>query len=103
MRAGRPPLPTAAVIDSPSVRAADTVPGASSGYDAGKKTKGSKRHIAVDTGGLLLALAVTSARIQDRDGAFRIIAALREALSTITLVWADGGYTGRFVQGAQRI
>jgi hypothetical protein len=41
---------------------------------------------------------VTTASLQDRDGAFRITAALREAFSTITLVWADAGYTGRFVR-----
>jgi hypothetical protein len=44
-------VPTAAVIDSQTVRAADTVPTASSGYDGGKKIKGRKRHVAVDTGG----------------------------------------------------
>ncbi|MFF2519120.1 transposase [Streptomyces sp. NPDC058086] len=82
----RGPVPTAAVIDSQTVRAADTVPTAGSGYDDGEKIKDRKRHIAVDTGGLLLAVVVTSASLQDRDGAFRIAAALREAFSTITLV-----------------
>jgi transposase len=100
---GRGPVPTAAVIDSQTVRAADTVPTASSGYDGGKKIKGRKRHVAVDTGGLLLAVVVTTASLQDRDGAFRITAALREALSTITLVWADAGYAGRFVGDARKI
>ena len=71
VHAGRDPLPTAAIIDSQTVRGADTVPAGSSGYDAGKKTKGGKRHIAVDTGGLLLAIVVTAANIQDRDGAAR--------------------------------
>jgi hypothetical protein len=84
-------VPTAAVIDSQTVRAADTVPTASSSYDGGNKIKGRKRHVAVDTGGLLLAVVVTTASLQDRDGAFRITAALREAFSTITLVWADAG------------
>ena len=46
---------------------------------------------------------VTTASLQDRDGAFRITAALREAFSTITLVWADAGYTGRFVRDARKI
>jgi transposase len=62
-----------------------------------------KRHIAVDTGGLLLAVVVTTASLQDHDGAFRITAAPREAFSTITLVWADAGYTGRFVRDARKI
>ncbi|HEX7270142.1 MAG TPA: transposase [Streptosporangiaceae bacterium] len=46
---------------------------------------------------------VPTACLQDRDGAFRITAALREAFSTITLVWADAGYTGRFVRDARKI
>jgi transposase len=71
VRAGRDPLPTAAVADSQTVRGADTVPSDSAGYDAGKKTKGRKRHIATDTLGLLLAVVVTGAHIQDRDGAHR--------------------------------
>ena len=98
-------MPTAAVIDSQTVRAAVTVtvPTTSSGYNGGKKLKGRKRHVAVDTGGLLLAVVVTTASLQDRDGAFRITAALREAFSTITLVWADPGYGGRFVRDARKI
>ena len=60
---GRDPRPTAAVIDSASVRGADTVPGRSRGYDAGKRVNGRRRHIAVDTGGLLLAVVVTMAGI----------------------------------------
>jgi hypothetical protein len=91
---GRGPASAAAVIDSQTVRAAGTVPAASSGYDGGKKIKGRKRHVADGTSGLLLAVVVTAASVQDRDGAFRITAALRQASSTITLVWADAGYTG---------
>ena len=95
-------MPTAAVIDSQTVRAADTVPIASSSYDGGKKIKGRKRQVAVDTGGLL-AVVVTTAPCRGRDGGFRITAALREAFSTITLVWADAGYPGRFVRDARKI
>ena len=54
-----PSASTAAVIDSASVRGSDTVPGTSRGYDAGKKVNGRKRHIAVNTAGLLLAVVVT--------------------------------------------
>src|SRR5271169_414283 len=67
--AGRKPEPTSAVIDSQSVRAADTVPKASRGWDNAKKVNGRKRHIAVDTAGLLLAVVVTAASTQDRDAA----------------------------------
>jgi transposase len=69
--AGRKPEPTAAIIDSQSVKAAETVGKASRGYDAGKKIAGRKRHIAVDTIGLLLAVLVTAAGVQDRTGRSR--------------------------------
>ncbi|WP_414710984.1 transposase [Pseudonocardia sp.] len=72
----------------------------SSGYDAGKKTKGRKRNIATDTLGLLLIVTVTAASVQDRDGAHRLLALLRERFSTISLVWADGGYAGRLITWA---
>ena len=97
MGAGRAELPTAAVIDSQSVKAADTVGAATSGFDGGKKIKGRKRHVAVDSNGWLLAVLVTAASVQDRDGGHRLVALLRERFSTITLVWADGGYAGRLV------
>jgi transposase len=100
---GRDPLPTAAIIDSQSVRGADTVPGTTRGYDAGKKVNGRKRHIAVDTGGLLLAVVVTIAGIQDRDAAHRLLTGLRGRFSTVSLVWADGGYAGRLVIWARKV
>jgi transposase len=100
---GRDPLPTAAIIDSQSVRGADTVPGTTRGYDAGKKVNGRKRHIAVDTGGLLLAVVVTIAGIQDRDAAYRLLTQLRGRFSTVSLGWADGGYAGRLVIWARKV
>src|SRR3954464_12962782 len=103
VRAGRRPAPTAAVIDSASVRGADTVPARSRGYDAGERVNGRKRHLAVDTRGLLLAVVVTVAGIQDRDGACRLLAALRARFSTIGVIWADGGYAGRLVTWAQAV
>lgn len=99
---GRDPAPSAAIIDSQSVKGADTVPGISRGYDAGKKVNGRKRHVAVDTGGLLLAVVVTMAGIQDRDGAHRLLTALRTRFTTINLVWADGGYAGRLLTWAKK-
>jgi transposase len=100
---GRADLPTAGSIDSQSVKAADTVGGASRGYDGGKKINGRKRHIAVDTLGLVLTVIVTAASVQDREGACRLLALLRERFSTITLVWADGGYAGRLVSWASTV
>ncbi|MGW5301608.1 IS5 family transposase [Rhodococcus aetherivorans] len=100
---GRHPLPTAAIIDSQSVQGSDTVPGSSRGFDAGKKTNGRKRHIAVDANGLLLAVVVTMAGIQDRDAAFRLLTALRSRFSMISLVWADGGYAGRLIDWTKHV
>jgi len=101
--AGRGPTPTAAVIDSQSVRAASTVGKHSRGFDGGKRVNGRKRHIAVDTLGLLLVVLVTTASIQDRDAGVRLLALLRERFSTIGLVWADGGYAGRLVDCANKV
>lgn len=94
---GRNRQPSAAVIDSQSVRAAETVGRASRGYDAGKKINGRKRHIAVDTCGLLLAVLVTGAHVQDRDAARALLWAVRACLPTVRLVWADSGYAGKLV------
>jgi transposase len=102
VHAGRNPLPTAASIDSQTVRGANTVPATSAGYDAAKKTKGRKRHIAVDTLGLIVAVVVTAASIQDRDGACRVLTALRAHITTITHIWVDGGYAGRAVTWARK-
>lgn len=103
VHAGRDPLPTAAIVDSQTVRGADTVPANSAGYDAGKKTKGRKRHIATDTLGLLLAVVVTGAHLQDRDGAHQLLAALRARFSTVSHIWVDGGYAGRLLTWAHKI
>ncbi|WSY64544.1 IS5 family transposase [Nocardia sp. NBC_00881] len=101
--AGRNPTPTAAIIDSQSVRGADTVPTRSRGWDNGKKVGGRKRHIATDTLGLLLAVVVTAASTQDRDGAQPLLAAVRAKFSTITLTWADAGHSGRLVRWARQV
>jgi transposase len=77
--AGRRRQPSAAIIDSQSVRAADTVPKQSRGFDAAKKVNGRKRHVAVDTLGLLLVVLVTAASVQDRDGARPLLWRLRVA------------------------
>jgi transposase len=69
MAAGRNAHPTAAIIDSQSVKRSEMVARAGRGYDAGKKINGRKRHLAVDTGGLLLTVLVTAASVQDRDAA----------------------------------
>jgi transposase len=93
--AGRDAQPTAAVIDSQSVRAADTVPKATRGWDAAKKVNGRKRHIAVDTTGLLLDVVITAASVQDRDAARPLLWNLRRACPRVRLAWADSGYQAR--------
>jgi transposase len=98
--AGRRPQPTAAIIDSQSVKAADTVGKASRGYDAGKKIEGRKRHLAVDVMGLILCVMVTAASVQDRDGARPLLWQLAAGFRTVTVVWADGGYAGKLVTWA---
>jgi len=98
---GRTPTPTAAIIDSQSVKAAENVWRSSRGYDAGKKINGRKRHIAVDTLGLLICVLVTAANVQDRDGARPLLARLSGACGRVRLVWADGGYAGKLLEWAR--
>jgi transposase len=93
--AGREVEPSAAVMDSQSVKAADTVGGASRGFDSGKKINGRKRHLAVDVEGFLLAVVVTAASVGDRMGAKLLIIALLNAGTRIRLIWADSGYDGK--------
>lgn len=90
---GRDPRPSAAVIDAQTVLTAEG--GAARGYDAGKRTRGRKRHLVVDTGGLVLAVAVTSASVQDRLGARTVLEAARQRFPLLGLVWADQGYANR--------
>jgi putative transposase len=92
--AGRNAEPTAAIIDSPSVRAADTVPKARRGWDNATKVNGRKRHIAVDTMGLVLAVVITAASVQDRDGARPLPWNLARACRRVHLIWADAAYNG---------
>lgn len=99
--AGREPEPSAAVIDSQSLRAAETVAAADRGYDGGKRVNGTKRHVAVDVLGLLLTVLVTGADVQDRDGAMPLLERLRTVCLRIALVWADGAYAGSLVGWAR--
>lgn len=85
----RDPAPTAGIIDSQSVKTTES--GGPRGYDAGKKTKGRKRHILTDTDGNLLGLVTHAADIQDRDGAPGVIAQARESFPAVSHVFADGG------------
>lgn len=95
--AGRDPEPSAAVIDSQSVHesAEGVVPSATSGFDSNKKVNGRKRHLMVDTLGLLMVVAVSAANVQDRDGAVALLhKAVRRRRRRLAKVWADKGYAG---------
>lgn len=88
--AGRDPQPSAAVLDAQSVKTAEG--GTARGFDAGKRVTGRKRHLLVDTLGLLLVCVVHAASVQDRAGGRRVLEGVPGRFPLLGKVWADGGY-----------
>jgi transposase len=98
MRQGRTQKATLGIADAQSVKNADTAQ--HKGYDAGKKVSGIKRHLTVDILGLPLALHVTTADVNDREGGLDMLARHKDTLSGVIKLLVDGGYTGEnFAQG----
>lgn len=98
---GRDEEPSAGIIDSQSAKGTRT--SGTKGYDAGKKVKGTKRHLLVDTIGLLLCVVVPSANLQDRDGAKLLLSKAHGLFPKLRLIWAEGGYAGKLIEWTLRV
>jgi transposase len=105
---GRNPEPSAGLMDSQSVKGADTVGTDTRGYDAGKKVNGRKRFIVTDTLGLLLVVLVLPASVQDRDGAKQLLLELRHRqlmarVRRVRHLFADSGFAGKLLDWAKEM
>lgn len=93
-RMGRSAQPSAGILDSQSVKTSEA--GGPRGFDGAKKVNGRKRHVLVDTTGLILNVVVHPADVQDREGGKLVLDGITQKLPKLEKVWADQGYTGGF-------
>jgi transposase len=99
---GKDSSPTAAILDSQSIKSADH--GGLVGYDAAKRIKGRKRHLLVDTLGLLLGVVITPANITEREGGKILLGRVLGCFNWLRILWVDGGYNGEnFAQWVKRL
>jgi putative transposase len=101
-RLGRNPQPSAGIVDSQSAKTTG-VGGEARGYDGGKKIRGRKRHLLVDTEGLVLKAKVHSAKVPDQDGLKLLLESARSRLPRLSHLWLDTGYQGRGKDWAENV
>ncbi|WP_203672311.1 IS5 family transposase [Catellatospora methionotrophica] len=101
--AGRSPQPSAVVLDAQSVKTSSNVAESAQGVDAAKKIKGRKRHVAVDTLGLLLLVLVTAASVHDTAGGRDLVGQLAAGFPTVSKAWVDMGYKKSVVEAGSAL